>query len=204
MKNIPKITPYNSTKCDFSSPQALQRLKKEILDFFIRLGILKDIKHHPVLNSRLVRAIKFIESGKQVEAYDLYKQIISLLKTLQKKTMFNIGTHYKDTVNIREQHAACQKKEEELSKTISALTEQKLKIEETMEQIGIKMQNCQQKLINTNEKFREIIEACCEKCKGKRCIRDIEAKLGVEGSQSKKRNFFLRNFFPNIKEIDFN
>ena len=104
MKNIPKITPYNSTKstkCDFSSPQALQRLKKEILDFFTQLGILKDVKHHPVLNSRLVRAIKFVESGKQVEAYDLYKQIISLLKTLQKKTMFNIGTHYKDTVNIR-------------------------------------------------------------------------------------------------------
>ena len=163
-------------------PQASQRLKKEILDFFIRLGI--DIKRCLVLNSRFIRAIKFIESGKQVKAYDLYKQIISLLKTLPKKRMFNIGTHYKDTVNIREQHAACQKKEEELSKTISALTGQKLEVEKSMEEIGTKMKSCQQKLINTNEKFKEVIGACCKKCKRKRCISDMEVKLKEGGSQS--------------------
>ena len=205
MKNIPKITPYNSTKstkCDFSSPQALQRLKKEILDFFIRLG-LKDIKRHPVLNSGLVRAIKFIESGKQVEAYDLYKQIISLLKTLQKKTIFNIGTHYKDTVNIKEQHAACQKKEEELSKTISTLTEQKLKIKEAMKEIGTKMQNNQLELFNTNKNFKKVIEVCCEKCKKNEYIGGMTTKLGLGRSQSKslfKKKSFL-SFFYKGKEL---
>ena len=101
MKDVLKI--HGLTKYDFyNSYQASQRLRREILNFFKQLGILKDIKRHSLFRSYFTKTIKFIESDRQLEAYNLYKQVIpSLLKILSRK---KIDTHYKDTVNIRTQN----------------------------------------------------------------------------------------------------
>ena len=111
-----------------------------------QLGISKDLRYRTLI-SYFTKAIKFIELHKHAEVYNLYKQVISLLKTLGRKRIY---IHYQDNVNIRSQNnthqdvrmengqAGLQKlamqnnKIEELEKELERLNEDKQKLEKVL------------------------------------------------------------------------
>ena len=99
MQEILKTTQHNLAKL-YNPYKVSQCLAMKMSTLFKQSGISKDLRYH-LLISYFIKAIKSIEPRKHAEVCNLYKQVISLLKTLGRKRIY---THYQDNVNIRSQN----------------------------------------------------------------------------------------------------